>query len=431
MGRLCAAARWALVRRLIKMLFIPREEFPADRVRINVLFGREMLGRGHEIDLVMQSDGSAKAGPTPWFGRTVWVGRTDTGQGLAHRFRRQWLGLVHDLRSIWCARRRYDAVMVSDKFLTASVAALIARARGLKFVFWLTFPYIESDLSKARSGVARYPFLSKVRATVNARLLYRWIMTRADHVFVQSERMKREVCTHGVDPAKVSSILTGFDLSGISPVTRAPQARRRGVTVAYLGTLNAERRLEVLVDTLALLRGGGLDAKLLIVGHSENPRDRALLEQRAAELGVAPYVEFTGFLPHAQALDRVADADVCISPIDRGPVFDVGSPTKMIEYMALALPVVANDHPEQRQILRASRAGVCVPWSARHYARAVRWLMSLPPDARAEMGARGRRWVEAHRTYARIADEVERICLEVIARPRGEERAVGSPTGAD
>jgi hypothetical protein len=32
------------------------------------------------------------------------------------------------------------------------------------------------------------------------------------------------------------------------------------------------------------------------------------------------------------------------------------------------------------------------------------------------MGARGRAWVEQHRTYARIADDVERVCLDLIGR---------------
>jgi glycosyltransferase involved in cell wall biosynthesis len=417
------------LKQVIRLLFIPREDFPTDRVRINVLFGRELLSRGHEIDLVMQASSDELApGPRPWHGRTVSVGRTDSKDGLLHRLHRQWLGLSHDLRLLLRARARYDGVLISDKFATAAIAALLARARGLKFIFWLTFPYTESDVAKARSGVARYPRLANIRGVANAWLLYKWIMPRADHVFVQSDRMKRSVCAHGVDPAKVSSILTGFDLSGIAPRSLEWRAANAAsTTVAYLGTLNAERRLEVLVDMLALLRRGGMNAKLLLVGHSENPRDRRLLEQRAAELDVSAYVEFTGFLPHAEALRRVAEADIGISPIDRGPVFDVGSPTKMIEYMALGMPVVANDHPEQQLILRESRAGVCVPWAARHYARAVRWLMARSPGERAQMGAQGRAWVEQNRTYARIADEVERTCLALLARAGThgcDERAV-------
>jgi len=96
--------------------------------------------------------------------------------------------------------------------------------------------------------------------------------------------------------------------------------------------------------------------------------------------------------------------------------------------MALGMPVVANDHPEQRAILRESRAGVCVPWAARHFARAVRWLASRGSEERAAMGARGRAWVENNRTYARIADGVERKCLEAIGRDRAEAEAEPTKT---
>jgi glycosyltransferase involved in cell wall biosynthesis len=406
--------------RVMRVLFIPWEDFPTDRVRINVLFGSELIGRGHEIDLVMQAaDESVAVGPQPWHGRTVWVGPTDCRDGFLHRLRRTWLSVAHDIRCLRRAQReRYDAVLVSDKFFTAALAAVLAKARGLRFIFWLTFPYPEADLYRVRLGVARYPTLATLRGRLGAWLLYRWILPRSDHVFVQSDRMKHDVCARGADAAKVSSILTGFDLTGIAPAARpAQRAAAAPVVVAYLGTLNAMRRLDVLVDMLAELRRGGMDARLLLVGGSPNPRDRRLLEARAAELTLTPYVELTGALPQADALRRIAAADVCISPIDRSPILDVGSPTKMIEYLALGMPVVANDHPEQRFILRATRSGVCVPWGARHYARAVRWLMSRRPEERAAMGARGRAWVEQHRTYARIADEVERVCLDVIARP--------------
>jgi glycosyltransferase involved in cell wall biosynthesis len=415
--------------RVMRVLFFPWEDYPTDRVRINVLFGSELIARGHAVDLVMQAaDARVAVGPQPWHGRTVWVGPTDRTEGLVHRVRRTWRGLVHDVRFLLRANReRYDAVLVSDKFFIGAIAAVLARTRGLRFIFWLTFPYPESDLYRASLGEGRYPRLVGLRGRVHAWLLYRWIVPRSDHVFVQSDRMKRDVCAHGADEARVSSILTGFDLTGIVPAPPPARAAASPVVIGYLGTLNAMRRLDVLVDMLAELRRGGMNARLLIVGGSPSPRDRLLLERRAAEVNVTPHVELTGALPQRDALRRISAADVCISPIHRSPILDVGSPTKMIEYMALAMPVVANDHPEQRLILRATRAGVCVPWGARHYARAVRWLMSRPPEERAAMGARGRAWVEQNRTYARIADEVERVCLDVIAR---RSNAIGRPEAA-
>lgn len=420
----------------IKMLFFPAEPYPTDRVRINVLFGHELLSRGHSIDLVMQAeDERTPPGPRSWHGSTVFVGPAGSATSLRRRVLRQWQGLVHDVRHLLRARRgAYDAIMISDKFVTGAIAALLVRKRT--FIFWLTFPHPESDIDNARNKVAAYPKLAHLRGAARAWLLYKLILPRADHVFVQSDRMKRTVCAHGIEPAKVSPILTGFDLTGIAPARREMDAAPNGtVTVGYLGTLNPMRRLDVLVEMLAELRRGGVDARLLLVGDAENPRGRELIVRRAAELGVTPYVEITGFLPQPEALKRMAGVDVCVSPIFRSPLLDVGSPTKMIEYMALAMPVVANDHPEQRSILREARAGVCVPWAPRHFARGVRWLMSLSAAERAAMGARGRAWVEGNRTYARIGDEVERTCLDVIARkqerPSASHAARAEPRAAE
>ena len=129
-----------------------------------------------------------------------------------------------------------------------------------------------------------------------------------------------------------------------------------------------------------------------------------------------PGLEVTGFLPRATALTRLREADVCISPFFPTPVLLSTSPTKLVEYLALGLPVIANDHPEQRLILRESRAGVCVPWGARHFARAVRWLAHRSLAERRSMGERGRNWVRANRTYDRIADKVEKTYLNLLVQ---------------
>ena len=74
---------------LIQMLFFVREPFPTSRPDVAVLFGEELLGRGHEIDFVMQAAlDSDPVGALCWHGRTVWVGATDCGDGFAHRLRR-------------------------------------------------------------------------------------------------------------------------------------------------------------------------------------------------------------------------------------------------------------------------------------------------------------------------------------------------------
>jgi glycosyltransferase involved in cell wall biosynthesis len=326
------------------------------------------------------------------------------------------------LRSLNLIRRRdYDLVIVSDKFLFGAISVLIARWRRVPFIFWLTFPYPELDIYGAKVRTARYPAIARIRGMISGAVLYRWILPRSAWVFVQSSRMAKDVATHGVDPSKMSPILTGFGLKDIS--FARPQAHTGTRTIAYLGTLSADRRLEVLIDALAELRKLSLDVRLLLIGHADRDRDRRLLEERARSLGVAESLEITGFMPQREALQRLAGADVALSPIVRSPIYDVGSPTKLIEYLALGVPVVANDHPEQREILNQSRAGVCVPWGGRYFARGIRWLLARPQAEILEMSQRGRHWVETHRTYKVIADDVEQRCLSVIERSRQRDSA--------
>jgi glycosyltransferase involved in cell wall biosynthesis len=411
-----------MIARPIRLLFFTREDFPTHRVDIEVLFGRELAGRGHAIDLVTQSvSEDTAAGPQNWHGRTAFVGPTARGHGFVGRLLKHCLSMWHDLGSLRMAQpERYDAIQVRDKFLIATVGVIVAHLRGLKFFFWLSFPMPEADLHHARSGNARFPAINWVRGVLSGWLLYRWIIPRSDHVFVQSECMKDEVCARGADPQKVTAVPMGVCLEDvIAAESPASSAANGEIKLGYLGTLDANRHLGVLVDMLGLLRQSGLPARLVLVGDAHAQHDRELLERHAAALGLTEYLEITGFLPHLAALKRICAMDICLSPIYPSPIFRVASPTKLVEYLALGLPVVANMHPEQRLILRQSRAGLCVPWSARHFARAVRWLMLRKGTQLDRMRENGRRWVKEHRTYSRIADEVEQKYLALL-QARGD-----------
>jgi glycosyltransferase involved in cell wall biosynthesis len=401
----------------IRMLFFPAEFFPTTRVRLNVLFGRELLAREHAIDLVMQAgDSLVRVGRHDWHGRSVWVGSTDCRDGFRHRLRKHALGVWHDLAWLWRARAtEYDCILVSDKFLLASIAALLARARGMKFFFWLTFAFHKSHVLLGKEGIARYPALSMLRGHIANFFLHHWIVPLSHHVFVQSQYMADDFCRHGADPEALTPVVTGIDLGEIAPVVSAVHEKRdRPLTIAYIGTLARERRLEILVDMLADLRQRCLVARLLLVGDGETPEDRLCIMRRARQVGVSDQIEITGFLPRALALERVKDADICVSPIYPSPIFDGASPTKLVEYMALGIPVVANSHPDQSLVLKGSRAGVCVPWGARHFARAIHWLAHRSDGELAEIGQRGRAWVEENRSYSGIADGFERACLKAI-----------------
>jgi glycosyltransferase involved in cell wall biosynthesis len=185
--------------------------------------------------------------------------------------------------------------------------------------------------------------------------------------------------------------------------------------LVYLGTLGKTRRLEILIEMLSALRIARIPAHLVMVGDGDEPEDRRLIESYAKKLHVQDMLSITGFLPRAEALRRTRNADVALSPIAPVPILLAGSPTKLIEYLSLGLPVIANDHPEQRLVLRQSKGGICVPWRSRYFARAVAWMARLNSEQRRDIGARGRQWVKENRSYERIGTMLEQKYLSLLS----------------
>ncbi|HEX6998139.1 MAG TPA: glycosyltransferase family 4 protein [Gammaproteobacteria bacterium] len=423
-------------RRLLRLLVISSDTYPPRRVDVSVLFGEELAGRGHRIDWLLQSEAPcARAYATPWGGGMAFVGAIDLGASLPRRVRKHALGIVNDLKVFGLLRRgRYDAVIVKDKFVSGIAALLAARLSRTRFVYWLSYPFPEYYLERADAGDARYPLLYRVRGTAFKVMLYRWLLPAADHVLAQSEQMRHDIAAQGVPPAKITAVPMGIKAAELlalpADVRRIliPESER---CLVYLGTLGKVRRLDFLVRVLALVRRRVPDAKLYLVGGGEDPSDEQALVDEATRHGVLDAVVFVGELPREEALRYVREADVCVSPIYCTPVLRPGSPTKLVEYLALGKAVVANDHPEQRLVIEQSGAGYCVPWEEQAFADAVVELLEAPPALRRVMGERGRRYVAEHRSYDKLADLVEQSLVRVVAPPDRDARlpSLAEPPG--
>ena len=157
-------------------------------------------------------------------------------------------------------------------------------------------------------------------------------------------------------------------------------------------------------------------AVLELVGKGDDPLDHELLINEARNLGVQESVRFIGFLPMVEGWEYVRKAYVCVSPYFPTPILNSTSPTKLVEYMAMGRPVVANDHPDQRTVIDESGGGICVPWDESAFAKAIGQLIENPTMA-AEMGRKGRKYVEVHRDYPVIADRVAKIYESLRAPP--------------
>lgn len=391
----------------MRILYSAAETHPCTRADVAVLFGKYLPRLGVQSDLVALH---TQDEPPPWPG-----GERLTLRGPARGAGRHLRSVLGDLRMLWLARRGYQVVIVRDKVLGALLGLLGARLAGIPFCYWMSFPMVEAWAVFARErGLRAGPLrwlAARLRASLLHALLYRVVLPRADHVFAQSAVMQAQLRARGLAAERISAVPMGVDGETFT-ADCTPAAGAGEPFFAYLGTLNRLRRPEVMVEALALLRARGVAARLLLVGDAEEPADRRFLQDCIARHGLQAHVECTGWLAGAEGWRRCAQAVAGLSPFPRSELLESASPTKVVEYFFLGLPVIANDQPDQAELLQAA-GGRCAPLSAEGFADAMQDLLRHPEQHRA-VAAAGRALVLRTRSYAVLAEAVAASLRQLV-----------------
>jgi glycosyltransferase involved in cell wall biosynthesis len=399
----------------LSIAFILRDPLPPVRADVLTLFGAEMPRYGVRSELVGQSGSHAKA---PWAAGGMHVVGSLHGRGAAV-LAPLWdaLGLLRALRRV-----RPDCIQVRDKIASSLVGRFAAFVLRVPFVYWMSFPIVEGfevrrdEIGKGGKGL-RW-LAHHLRARASRHVIYRLVLPAARHIFVQSDAMADWLASQGLERARMTAVPMGvdaalFDRASIEPVADARLAGRR--VVLYLGRVAQSRRSDFLLDVAERLRAAQSDILLVIAGDAPSDDEMAWMRRQIDQRGLAEHVLLTGWLPQQTALGYALHAQVGLSPIPRGTLFDVSSPTKLVEYMALGIPSVANDIPDQRLVIEQSRAGLCVPMEADAFASAVLQLLADRALA-AAFAQRGPAYVRTHRTYdilaRNVAETYKRILTE-------------------
>ena len=402
-------------------MVVSSDTFPPTRVDVAVLFGVELAARGHEIDWILQSEAACpRAYVTQWGSGRAWVGATDLGQSLFSRVRKHVLGIANDCRLFSRLRHgRYDAIEVKDKFLSGIFAVIASRLFRTRFIYWLSYPFPEFYLLRARDGTARYPLLYRIRGAVFKVLLYRLLLPAADHIFVQSEQMRRDIAAEGIAAEKMTAVPMGVraDLCGADE----PSAQRRMIaagvpSVLYLGALDKVRRLDFLIRAMSrVLRVDAGGAALprrpgRRSGGRGVPRTRSVAARAAIVRGFRRATAASrgaAIRPRGRCM-RLAP----VSDADHARLLADESSWNTWRWASRSSPMISRSKSASS---RRAAPATAFPTRKQAFADAIVRLLEDPEAARS-MGQRGRRYVLEHRTYAAIAAVVERQFLDVVGR---------------
>ena len=241
-----------------------------------------------------------------------------------------------------------------------------------------------------------------------------------DCIVVISESQRREICDRfGVGRRKQFRVIPlGLDLQELRRETRSCFRQELGVApdelvIGAVGRLTEVKNHLMLLESTAALLRCGVRARLVIVGDGHL---RGRLEQHASDLGISGQVVFTGFRRDVLALYPALDI-VALTSLNEG------TPLTLIEAMACGRPVAASEVGGVPDLLGTRQFalegfsvrdhGVTAPSrGVTEFALALRFLAEHS-NLRAEMGARGRAFVECNFSRERLVRDVAQLYHEL------------------
>ncbi|MGP1675101.1 MAG: glycosyltransferase family 4 protein, partial [Candidatus Limnocylindrales bacterium] len=159
----------------------------------------------------------------------------------------------------------------------------------------------------------------------------------------------------------------------------------RPPTLAYVGRLTEEVGAMVMADAARIVLWNRRDVRVVLAG----PIEAGLAATLHARLAPAT-VEMPGRIGRAEVIDLLHDARVAMVLFQPVANYIEAYPTKLFEYMASEVPVVASDFPVWRTIVAEEDCGILVdPGDPEAVARAIEIILDDPERA-AAMGRRGR-----------------------------------------
>ena len=225
--------------------------------------------------------------------------------------------------------RRYDLIhvhSVPDFEVFATFFAKMTGARIILDIHDIVPEFYASKFKVSKDSVAFKALIMVEKASI----------AFSDHVIIANHIWEKTLTARSVKKEKCTTMLNYPDLSIFY---KRPRTRKDDkFIVVYPGTINWHQGVDIAVRAFALIKDHAPEAEFHIYG--DGPM-RAEIQKLIADLGVQDSVFLKGSLPSDQIAAVMANADLGVVPKRNDSFGGDAFSTKIFEFMALGIPVVA------------------------------------------------------------------------------------------
>src|SRR5580704_8387656 len=307
---------------------------------------------------------------------------------------------------------RPDLVIATSPQLLVGLSGWwLARHHGVPFVFEVRDLWPESlaavGLNSRNSALHRS--LAKI-----AGFLYR----NCDRIVVVTPAFKEYLIQHWRVPKKrIFVVENGVDTSLFNRLVSNVAIRRElaaedKFVASYIGTIGNAHGLETLLEAASRLREKAPRVLFLLVGEGAE-KTRLLSSARSRGL---TNVRFVDQQPREKIPDYIRASDTCLVLLKRAELFKSVLPTKMLEFMSCARPVILGVDGHARKVMEQANAGIFItPEDPAALADAVLWLAADPALCES-LGRNGRQHVLRHYSRHHTATLYIELLQDLLGR---------------
>lgn len=318
-----------------------------------------MAGQGVDIDLLTYGEGQDVDIPgvrvirAPRF---AWLGNVKTGPSALKIF----LDFFIALWTVWLLiRRRYDFVHAHEE--AVFIAVILKPIFRFKLVYDMhsSLPEQLNNFGWSNSNVFRKMFAAAEDSALRrSEAVITICPALADHATALIDNPDKHFLIENSIYEPVKLVNPPADSEADDSVERVFSELSRGGdvrTILYAGTLETYQGIDLLLESMVLVKQQAPLARLIVVGGSDQQVKH--YQSMAEALKIDDVTVFTGRVPQVTAKKFTSRADVLTSPRSRG----MNTPLKIYELLDCGKPLVATRIPSHTQVLTDAVAFLADP----------------------------------------------------------------------
>jgi glycosyltransferase involved in cell wall biosynthesis len=362
---------------------------------------RALTALGHQVDLVTYPFGENVDLPGLRVFRCMrppLVGGVKIGPSLAKLPLDAMLTLAVVRRAL---AERYDAIHSHEEGgLIGALLAMVLRVPHL-YDMHSSLPQQLTNFAFSRSRVMRRIFLA----------IERFMIRRSRVVIVICPSLEDTV--RAIEPHARTVLIENAPGSAEDQATEDQAARvRRALElgnspmVLYTGTFEAYQGLDLLFDSMAVVRGERPDARLVLAGGKPDQIARAQAQAQAK--GIDAVTIFAGERPASEIPAYLLASDVLVSPRSRG----TNTPLKIYQYLRSGKPIVATRLLTHTQVL-SDETAILTGATAHEFAAGIIAALNDPVRS-AAVGGRARALANTKYSYEAYLERTRQACAALV-----------------